>query len=394
MTATRDAALLWVVLLAGVAVSGPARADVEPPAKGKRVVVVFPFTSPTKYSAMGRNAEAAFVTALVKTRKVRVIQSRDVRRMLRERGLRWTGTLEPTMLKAAGRWLKADDVLAGKLRWAGDAYVLSVHVMDVKTLETTQAEDVDFRHTGKMRVAVRVAAKKIAGAVSGTGGGGGSKAGLFLNVNPRAFYDTSDACISALGRVTGRYRFNGTVDESDEEKRTARIKGGPAGLPRGIPLAVFDDGGIDEPERVGTLYITREVAGGYDTTYRRVAGDGLELGARVTSAGHRWVVAVGKVVDEVEDHGELVNGFRSAMLERLSQGERFVRAEGSLTDMLAGLTNRQHRARALKKLWAKGVDLVLEGRFYGDSGSRRAHLKIYSTFTGKLLGELKFETSL
>ena len=393
MTNNRRGALAAALIFIASA-PAPALADAEPAPKGKRVVVVFPFTSPTKYSAMGRNAEAAFVTALVKTREVRVVQSRGVRSMLRKRGLRWTGTLEPRLLKAAGRWLKADDVLAGKLRWAGDAYVLSVHVMDVKTLETTQAEDVDFRHTGKMRVAVRVAAKKIAGAISGSGGGSGSKAGLFLNVNPRAFYDTSDACIRALGRVAGRYRFNGTVDETDEEKRTARIKGRPAGLPRGIPLAVFDDGGIDEPERVGTLYITRKVAGGYDTTYRKIAGDGLELGARVTSEGHRWVVAVGKVVDEVEDHGELVKGFRSAMLERLSEGERFIRAEGSFTDLLASLSHRGRRAGAFKKLWARGVDLVLEGRFYGDSGSRRAHFKIYSTFTGKLLGEPKFETSL
>jgi len=393
MFALRRAAFTAALLACCMAAPCVARADVEPKRKGKRVVVVFPFTSPHKHSVMGRNAEEAFVTALVKTRKVRVIQSRQVRRMLRKRGLSWTGVLEPRLLKAAGRWLKADDVMAGKLRWVGDAYVLSVHVMDVRTLETTNAEDVDFASTRKMRVAVRVAAKKIAGAVSGTGGGGG-KAAMFLNVNPRAFYDTGDAVIRSLEKVVLRYRFKGTVDETDEEKRTARVKGRPAGLPRGTPLAVFDDGGIDEPERVATLYITRAVKGGYDTTYRRVVGDGIELGARVTTKGHRWSVAVGKVVDEVEDHGELVKRFRGAMLERLSSGERFQRAEGSYTDLLARLSSRHHRKRAFKKLWKRGVDLVIEGRFYGDSGSRRAHFAIYSTFSGKVLAQPKFETSL
>ena len=371
----------------------PAGADARPRrSKGKPVVVVFPFTSPTRYNAMGRNAQEAFVTRLVKTRKLRVVQGSTVRRMLRKRGLRWTGTIEPALLKASGRWLKADYVMAGKLRFTGDAYTLSVHVMDVRTLETTMAEDVDFRHAGKMRVAVRVAAKKIAGQITGTRAGGG-KEGMFLNVNPRAFYDTSDACIGAMSAIVGRYRFRGTVDETDEDKRTVRIKGRGRRLPKGIPLDVYDDGGIDEPERVATLYIKRKVSGGYDAVYRVGPEDGIELGAQVTTR-KRWVVAVGKVGDEVEGHDELVRRFRSALLEKMSEGERFQQIEGGRTDFLASLSNRKLRFRTFKKLWKRGIDVVLEGKFYGDAGSRRAHFKIYSTLTGKLLGEPKFETSL
>ncbi len=122
--------------------------------------------------------------------------------------------------------------------------------------------------------------------------------------------------------------------------------------------------------------------------------DGIELGAKVTTKGHRWVVAVGKVVDEVEDHGELVKRFRSALLEKMSEGVRFQQIEGGYTDLLAKLSHRRQRFRTFKKLWSRGIDIVLEGKFYGDSGSRRAHFKIYSTMTGKLLGEPKFETSL
>jgi len=105
-------------------------------------------------------------------------------------------------------------------------------------------------------------------------------------------------------------------------------------------------------------------------------------------------VAVGKVVDEVEGHDELVRRFRSALLEKMSEGERFQQIEGGRTDFLASLSNRKLRFRTFKKLWKRGIDVVLEGKFYGDAGSRRAHFKIYSTLTGKLLGEPKFETSL
>ena len=81
------------------------RADVAPPPGVKPVVAVFPFTSPTAYSAMGRNAQEAFVTALVKLQQVRVVQTTEVGRMLRRVNLHWTGTIDPQLLKAAARWL-------------------------------------------------------------------------------------------------------------------------------------------------------------------------------------------------------------------------------------------------------------------------------------------------
>lgn len=369
-----------------------ARAD-APPSSEKKVVAVLPFSSPTEYNLMGRNAQETFVTTLVNTKTLRVVQSSMVLKMLRRHGLRWAGVVDPVLLKATGRWLKADYVLAGKLRYAGDAYVLSVHVMDVQTLETTMAEDVDFRDTGKMRIAVREAAKKIAGTVSGTGDGG-SRAGLFLNLDPRAFYDTSDACIRAMGHIVQRYGFHGQVDSVEDEEKTVRVKGSPAGLPPGVPLDLFSDSGIDEPERLTTVTIVRPVAGGYDAIYRTAPDDGIDLGTRVTGEHHRWTVAVGKIEDEAEDNDKLVDRFRQALLEKMSEGEQFQQMEGGSTDALAGLSNRNQRPRTFKTLWQRGVDVVLEGKFYGDPGSRRAHFKIYSTWSGKLLGEPKFETSL
>lgn len=372
---------------------GAAAADVEPPA-GKPVVAVLPFTSPTRYNQMGRNAQEAFVTQLVKTRRLRVIQATMVQRMLRRRGLHWTGTVDPRILRAAGRWLKADYMLAGKLRWAGDAFVLSAHVMNVRSLETTMAEDVDFSNSRKMRVAVRVLAKKIAGQVAGSGSGAGSRSEMFLNVNPRAFYDTSDACIRAMARTVGRFGFSGTVESSDDASKTITVKGYAGNLRKGIPLDVFSESGIGEPTKLAVVYVTRKIAGGFEARYRMATDDGIELGARVTNRQHRWTVAVGRIADEVEDNEKLVTRFRSALLEKMSEGTKFQQIEGGSTDWLAKLSNRRTRFTAFRKLFARGIDLVLEGKFYGSSGSRRAHFKIYSTLTGKVLGEPRFETRL
>ena len=339
---------------------------------------------------MGKNEKTKVV---VKLQKVRVVQATEVGRMLRRANLHWTGTLDPQILKAAGKWLKAGYMLAGKLRWGGDAYILSAHVVNVSTLETTMAEDVDFSDISKMRIAVRVLAKKIAGQITGTGSGD-SKADLFLNVNARAFYDTAEACISAMGTAISPFRFTGTVDSVDEESKTLRVKGYAGGLKEGVPLDVYSTSGVDEPTKVTTVNIVRKIAGGFEAKYRVAPDEGIELGAKVTNHKHRWTVAVGKVVDEVEDNDKLVKRFRSALLEKISEGQKFQEIEGGSTDVLAKLSSRKTRFFTFKELYNRGVDLVLEGKFYGGSGSRRAHFTIYSTMTGKVWAEPKFETSL
>jgi TolB-like protein len=385
-------------------ISTLARADVDPdadrpvrrPARGgKAVVAVMPFTSPTTYSAMGRNAQETFITALVQTGKLRVIQATEVSRMLRRHSLHWTGVIEPRILKAAGSWLKADYMMAGKVRYTGDAYTVSCHVSNIKTLETTMAEDIDFSDVSKMRIAMRALAKKIAGTVTGTGGGGGSKSELFLNVNPRAFYDTADACIRSMGYVVSPFRYSGTVESSDETAKTITVKGYAGSLKEGVPLDVYDTSGIGEATKVVTAYFVKKVPGGFEARYRgEPEGGGISLGAKITNHKHRWTVAVGKIEDEVEDNDKLVKRFRSALLEKISEGTKFQEIEGGSTDVLAKLSSRKTRFMTFKALHARGVDMVLEGKFYGSSGSRRAHFKIYSTLSGKLWGEPKFETSL
>ena len=387
------AALLGGICLLGAASS--ALADVEPPPGKKAVVVVFPFTSPSECNCntLGRNAQEAFVTQLVKLQKVRVIHGADVTRMLRRASLAWTGTLDPRVIRAAGTYLKANYMLAGKLRHGGDAFILSAHVANVKTLETTFAEDVDFSDISKMRIAVRSLAKRIAGQMTGTGSGD-SKSDLFLNVDPRAFYDTAEACIRAMGYAVSPFRFSGTVESVEEGEKSLRVKGYTGGMKEGLPFDVYSTSGIDEPEKVTTVYLTKKIAGGFEARYRMDPENGIELGAKVTNHKHRWTVAVGKVEDEVEDNDKLVKRFRSALLEKLSEGEKFQEIEGGSTDTLAKLSNRRTRFYTFKELWNRGVDLVLEGKFYGGSGSRRAHFKIYSTMTGKVWAEPKFETSL
>jgi len=372
------------------------RADVDPPRGRKAVVAVFPFTSPSacNCNTLGRNAQETFITALVKMQQVRVIHAADVGKMLRRRSLHWTGTIDPIVLKAAGNWLKADYMLAGKIRYGGDAYILTAHVANVKTLETTMAEDVDISDLSKLRIGMRSLAKKIAGQISGKGSTD-TASDLFLNVNPRAFYDTSDACIRAMAGSLSPFRFTGTVETVDEETKTVTVKGYAGGLKEGVPFDIYSTSGIGDDAKVTTVYLTKKnTGGGFEARYRMPPDDGIELGAKITNTGHKWTVAVGKIEDQVEDNDKLVQRFRAALLEKMSEGDKFQQIEGGSTAVLASLSDRTKRFMTFKALFNRGIDLVLEGKFYGGSGSRRAHFKIYSTLTGKVWAEPKFETSL
>jgi TolB-like protein len=285
-----------LLLLATAFVMNPSAALARP-APERPTVAILPFTSPTRWNAMGRNAQETFVTALVKTKRVRVIQASMVQRMLRRHGLRWTGVVEPRLLKAAGRWLKADYLLAGKLRWSGDAYTLSAHAMDVKTLETSVADDVDFSNARKMRLAVRLMARKMGAQLSG---GRAREQGheMFLNVDARAFYDTADACGRVLRRSLARYRFSGQISAVDEQQRTVTAKGYAGRLERGVPLDVLDTSAIDGPTAVATIYVTQTSRGSVIGAYRQPPSDGVPLSGTVTSDGHRWVIAVATLQDE------------------------------------------------------------------------------------------------
>jgi type 1 glutamine amidotransferase len=48
----------------------------------------------------------------------------------------------------------------------------------------------------------------------------------------------------------------------------------------------------------------------------------------------------------------------------------------------------------LKRLHELGVDFLIEGKFIGSPGSRRADFTVISTVTGEVWGRLKFETRI
>ena len=369
---SRSGIFLVVVLSIAVAASSAVASGVK--RRKKPVLVVLPFTSPHRFSAMGRNAQSTFVTGLIKTRRVRVVQPDMVARILNRHGLRWTGVLDAQMLRSIGRRFKAKYVMAGKLRWVGDVYTLSVHVMDVRTLETTFADDVDFSSVRKMRIATRLAARRITAQIVGVGSQPAGQAEMFISTNARAFYDAAAACVEAVKRVIEACRFRGEIVNADATRRTITIKGdGLNALKKGVPLDVLDPNTIDGPTSVGTAYVTKIGRNIADARFRVVPKDGMPLIGSVSNEKHQWTVAVGRIVDQAENDVRVMKRFREALLRRIADDDVFKRVDTTSSGVVSLLRDRIHGNR-YARLVRRGIELVLEGKFYGTKGSRRAIL--------------------
>lgn len=389
-----------LLLTALLTASGWAQPFASDAAGEKKTVAVMPFSSPTRYSEMGRNAQPTFITQLVKARGVRVVSEKLAKNAVKRFAREMTGLYDQNQVRQMGRFLKADYVVTGMVAHTGDAFTMTVHVTNVETLELEMAEDVDFRHRGKMRVAVRTLAQKIASVISGEGRARGRHE-AFLNIDARDFYDAADACIESLGRLDP-WTYEGEIDEELGGKKVHVML--ERGKPKpGLPLQVLEEGIGRNDEPIGVVYVTEPDDGGggflaewideKDPDKKKKGSFGL--GVRVSNAKYRYRIAVGEIADEAGGNVELVTMFRDRLIETMEESERFVAKSSTDVDRIAVSLGRGSRKRKnLKRLHELGVDFVIEGRFIGAPGSRRADFDIISTATGKRWDRFEFETRI
>lgn len=390
----------WAALavMTTLVVGAEARADDE-----KKTVAVLEFGSPNDHNLglMGRNAQPTFITELVKSKKVKVVDEKRMDDAIKRFEKGQSGLMDPKKVKQIGKFLNADYVVAGTLSFTGDAFTMTVHVTNVETLELELADDVDFREIDQFRVAVRTSAKKIAGLVSGEGAAKG-KHEAFLNTDARHFYDTAEATITALNGL-GMWRYEGEIDSEDSDTKTVHVKLS-TGKPRpGMPLAVFEEGLGENDKPIGVVYVVEpdERGNGFNAKWiaekdksKKKKGD-FGLGNRVSNARYRYRIAIGKVDDEAEDNADLVEMFRDKLMEKLDENKMFKGMSSSdVTALTMDLGRGGDREENLTKLHKLGVDFIVEGKFIGSPGRRRADFKVVSTMTGESWGTLKFETRI
>lgn len=394
---------LWSVAALATLTLSSLPAAAAPGADDKKVVAVLEFGSPNDHNLgmMGHNAQPTFITELVKSKQVRVVDEKRADDALKrfEKGM--AGLYDQAKVKQIGKFLNADYVVSGQVSFGGDAFIMTVHVTNVETLEMEFAEDVEFRDIDKFRLAVKANAKRIAGQISGQGGAKG-KHEAFLNIDPRHFYDTADAMINALLGL-GMWRYEGEIDSEDSDTKTVHVKL-RTGSPRpGMPLSVFEEGLGENDKPIGVVYVVEPDDKGNGFVAKWIAekdkskkkkGD-FGLGSRVSNAKYRYRIAIGKLDDEAEDNADLVEMFRDKLMEKLDENKTFKGMNDSdIMRLTMDLGKGSAREKTLKEIHKLGVDFIVEGKFIGSPGKRRADFKVISAMTGESWGTLKFETRI
>ena len=223
----------------------------------------------------------------------------------------------------------------------------------------------------------------------------------FLNIDARHFYDTADACINALQGLDA-WRYEGEIDEELDNKQV-HVKLAYGKPKPGMPLLVFEEGLGENDQPIGVVYVVEPDERGAGFVARWIAEQDKSkkkkgefgLGTRVSNARYKYRIAIGKLDDEAEGNEQLVTMFREKLNEKLEESDKFIgKNDSNIQDTASELGKGDTRKQNLKKLHQAGVDFLIEGKFIGSPGERRADFKVISAATGEVWGTLKFETRI
>jgi len=136
--------------------------SVEAHAKSPKIAVV-PFTAKLEPSlnALALQAQPAFSEQFVASDVVRLISLRKLNQALAKFKVKKKRSWRTKDLYALGRSVGADYTLSGDLSFAGDAYIMSVRLLDVIRKTEVWNEEVSVANRRKFRLTVRSLARQI-----------------------------------------------------------------------------------------------------------------------------------------------------------------------------------------------------------------------------------------
>ncbi|MBN2493519.1 MAG: hypothetical protein JXR96_02915 [Deltaproteobacteria bacterium] len=339
------------------------------------------------YSQQAADAIAANLrTRIAETRAFKVVSRSQMRKILREHKMEMVGLVESENIKELGKFLQADFIMGIEITCT-DRVAFNVNLWDVETAESAWAKAYEMRSFKKTSVAIKDIAKMLKdyGKSGKWPSSGHGKTEVLAMLDSKAFHDSAEYIIAeirrSIPRVSGTIADVNAYDEANPVK--LKLGYGAKDAWPGLKLKVTRD-----DQELGWVYLNdkggREVKA---STHDEVSA--FEQGDKVSSEDFEPKIAIGTIEDEVEDNQDLIDLFRERMLKEFAEADGVEPAEGAKIDKILSRMGKSTKKKDLAKLHAAGVDLLIVGRFSGDSGQRRLDFEVLNTVNGRRVIKVK-----
>jgi curli biogenesis system outer membrane secretion channel CsgG len=347
-------------------------------AEKKKIVVGDPKTKWAQSSAC-RGYEPTYAdtiarslrSKIVQTGVYRVVSREQLQKVLREHEMSMTGLSDPTTAKMLGGFLQADLVMATEVLCHPNHVEFIVSLVDVESAEIVFSkayEMRDLKKTSKAMKDIIDILKKYA--KTGQIGDAGKSEAMMM-IDSKALHDASESIISIIEHSVPR--VSAKVKDVNVYGETIKVQ------VRGHGWA--------------GLYLKKQGSGELEAG---TTGDmsSFEEGDTASSEDFKPKVAIGYIEDEDEDNEKMVDLFREGLLKEMSEADRLEPADDRSVEKLIQKMGKKSGKKDLEKLFKKGVDLLVTGRFSGEAGNRRIDFEVLSTYDGKRVTKIKYDSRL
>ncbi|MBN2693051.1 hypothetical protein JXR93_00185 [bacterium] len=348
------------------------------------------------YHSMIGDATDYFTATLLETNAVKIvtIDDKKMKEFTKQFTLQEIGVISSEEeAKEFGKFLGVDYMLYGSLAYLGEAFVLTMKAYNIETRELVFAKTVEFRQEKQYKVAVKNLANGIANKIAPNSV---KESNINLNTDSRNFYDAAESFSIFIQNFKKQLPLIKGKIMSMPKAGVLEVKltHTPSKTPNGIKLQATRKG-ISGVEYGGVLYLSINDKGGYEAKYLRTEVGKFEIGDDVSTELYSPKFAFGDFVDEAEGNDELSSKFKKIVVEQLQSlaGVKLI-TNDKIDSITKKITSPQERTKQLRKLYGDGIDYFIDGKFIGEPGARRIDFKIWSTYDGKEVFVIKFETKL
>jgi hypothetical protein len=343
-------------------------------------------------SNYGETAAASMRSRLAETGAFTVVSRDQMKKILKEHEMAMTGLSDPTNAKMLGQFLQADLVMGGDFLCHPTSFEFNVNLVSVETAEIVWSKVYEMKDVEKMSRVLKDMSKLMADyAKTGSMGKSAGKSEDLAMLDSKALHDASRAIIgiiqNSVPKVTARIEdVNAYAEEGGGLK--VKLSSGGNNVWPGFKLQVKRG-----DEEVGWLFLKKKGTG---TVEAGTDGEisSFEQGDKATSEDFKPKVAIGFIEDEDESNDKMIDMFKEGLLKEMSEADRLQPAEESDVGKIIDKMGQKTSKKDLEKLFKKGVDLLITGRFSGANGNRRIDFEALGTYDGKRVVKINYDSRL